>query len=348
MKKFSRCVLIWIIVTALSAVGGYLYENNTITPMYTSTTQLYVVPGEENEASVRASNGGLNNDFMIVFTSEVVISAAQKEAGTTENIAEYLSVSSPANSNIVEITCTNPDRVTAKKYVDAVAATAIKTTSIIPVRSIQILTKGTSGNQPVQPGLYQNTFYIAAAGSAACLVIELLVVLAMGAFITKDYSDDEMEYERRFGKYAALPEREKFKPSVETSVQSGSEQVRKAAEKQSQVTDLKDALEDFDEDYEEQFEQEIFHEAEQTAYVEAMNNVAASMETMTEELEEDQPDDITVSETIEKNGDGEIEAQVIHEEKVSEIVFEDREPAEQSTETKHLKSSAEVLGVIKK
>ena len=53
MKKFSRCVLILIIVAILSGAAGYVYENKKIIPMYESTTQLYVVPGEENEASIR-------------------------------------------------------------------------------------------------------------------------------------------------------------------------------------------------------------------------------------------------------------------------------------------------------
>ena len=102
MKRFSRCVLILILVAILSGVSGYMYENK-IYPMYESTTQLYVVPGEENEASIRANNGGLKEDFTIIFKSSVVISAAQRVAGTSEDIAQYLTVSSPANSNIVDI-----------------------------------------------------------------------------------------------------------------------------------------------------------------------------------------------------------------------------------------------------
>ena len=51
MKKFSRCVLILILVAIISGVAGYMYENKKILPMYESTTQLYVVPGEENAAS---------------------------------------------------------------------------------------------------------------------------------------------------------------------------------------------------------------------------------------------------------------------------------------------------------
>ena len=92
MKKFARCVLILIFVIIVSGACGYFYEDKTLTTMYTSTTQLYVVPGEENEATVRAVNGGLKDDFIIVFKSNVVIQEAQRIAGTSEDIASYLTV----------------------------------------------------------------------------------------------------------------------------------------------------------------------------------------------------------------------------------------------------------------
>lgn len=201
MKKFSRCVLILIIVAILSGAAGYVYENKKIIPMYESTTQLYVVPGEENEASIRANNGGLKDDFTIIFKSSVVISAAQRIAGTSEDIAQYLTVSSPANSNIVQIKCVNPDQNTAKKYVDAVASTAIKTTSIIPVKSIQILSEGTSSGVSFKPDLYKNTGIIAGTACAVCMFIEIIVCLIMSAFNSKeDDFNHEYEYERRFGR----------------------------------------------------------------------------------------------------------------------------------------------------
>ena len=201
MKKFSRCVLILIIVAILSGAAGYVYENKKIIPMYESTTQLYVVPGEENEASIRANNGGLKDDFTIIFKSSVVISAAQRIAGASEDIAQYLTVSSPANSNIVEIKCVNPDQNTAKKYVDAVASTAIKTTSIIPVKSIQILSEGTSSGVSFKPDLYKNTGIIAGTACAVCMFIEIIVCLIMSAFKSKeDDFNHEYEYERRFGR----------------------------------------------------------------------------------------------------------------------------------------------------
>lgn len=199
MKKFSRCALILIIVTLLGAIGGYIYESSTTTPMYTSTAKIIVTPGEKNEATVRATDGGLVKDFEIVFKSNVVISAAQKTAGTSEDIAQYLTVKTVPNSNIIELTITNPDQNTAKTYVDAIAKNAMKTTSIVAVESIQVLEYGSESNVAIKPDINRKAAIIAGIVAAICLAIELIVIFVMNAFKDDDNSDDEMDYERRFG-----------------------------------------------------------------------------------------------------------------------------------------------------
>lgn len=199
MKKFSRCALILIIVTLLGAIGGYIYESSTTTPMYTSTAKIIVTPGEKNEATVRATDGGLVKDFEIVFKSNVVISAAQKTAGTSEDIAKYLTVKTVPNSNIIELTITNPDQNTAKTYVDAIAKNAMKTTSIVAVESIQVLEYGSESNVAIKPDINRKAAIIAGIVAAICLAIELIVIFVMNAFKDDDNSDDEMDYERRFG-----------------------------------------------------------------------------------------------------------------------------------------------------
>lgn len=199
MKKFSRCALILIIVTILGAIGGYIFESTTTTPMYTSTAKIIVTPGEANEATVRATDGGLVKDFEIVFKSNVVIEAARKTAGTSEDIAQYLTVKTVPNSNIIELTITNPDQTTAKTYVDAIAKNAVKTTNIVAVQSIQVLQYGDESNIVVKPYLYRNTAIIAGVVAAICLIIELIVIFVMNAFKDDDDSDDEMEYERKYG-----------------------------------------------------------------------------------------------------------------------------------------------------
>lgn len=216
MKKFSRCALIFILVTVIGAVGGYFYADKTITPVYSSETVLYVVVDESSEASLRSKDGGLNDDFEMLIKGSAIISEAQRSAGTSESIDKYLQVITPANSNIIKIICNNPDAQTAKTYVDAVAkATVNSVGDTIPVKSVKIMSAGTVSSKSYKPELYIYTAAIAGLAAAACLVIEILVLLCMSAFKRKvDNSDDESEYERRYGNIVYLPAGENFSKST--------------------------------------------------------------------------------------------------------------------------------------
>ena len=267
MKKFARCILILILVAILSGVGGYIYENNTMTPMYESVAKLYVVPGSQNEASIRAKNGGLNHDFMIIFSSKVVIESAQRLAGTSEDISEYLTVSSPADSNIVELKVVNPDQNTAKAYVDAVAKTAVKTTTIIPVESMQILSEGTSDGVATKPDLYYYTALIMGAACAVCIFIEIVVCLILCAFKKKeDHSDDEFEYEARFGRYA-YPRREYIETEADSTKRIVNDNKRKASSD--------DILAAFDDDDDDEYDDSFLYQSSDNSNA----NVAESEKT---------------------------------------------------------------------
>ncbi len=200
MRKFARGILVLLLVTILGGVGSYLYEYNTIKDMYKSVAQLYVVPGEANEATLRAENGGLKDDFSIVLNSDVVLSAAENLAGTTENLEKYLTVNSVANSNIIELVIVNPDQNTAKTYVDAIAATAVKTTTIIPVESIQILSEGTSTGDSFKPDLMLKTVRLTALVALVTFALEMLVLFFYLAFRKRPEIEDEYyDYEREYG-----------------------------------------------------------------------------------------------------------------------------------------------------
>ncbi|WP_287386997.1 hypothetical protein [Lachnospira sp.] len=200
MRKFARGILVLLLVTILGGVGSYLYEYNTIKDMYRSVAQLYVVPGEANEATLRAENGGLKDDFSIVLNSDVVLSAAKNLAGTSENLEKYLTVNSVANSNIIELVIVNPDQNTAKTYVDAIAATAVKTTTIIPVESIQILSEGTSTGDSFKPNLMLKTIRLTALVALVTFALEMLVLFFYLAFRKRPEIEDEYyDYEREYG-----------------------------------------------------------------------------------------------------------------------------------------------------
>jgi len=211
MRKFARGILVLLLVTILGGVGSYLYEYNTIKDMYKSVAQLYVVPGEANEATLRAENGGLKDDFSIVLNSDVVLSAAENLAGTTENLEKYLTVNSVANSNIIELVIVNPDQNTAKTYVDAIAATAVKTTTIIPVESIQILSEGTSTGDSFKPDLMLKTVRLTALVALVTFALEMLVLFFYLAFRKRPEIEDEYyDYEREYGTQSKKSSNKRF------------------------------------------------------------------------------------------------------------------------------------------
>lgn len=376
MKKFSRCALILIIVTLLGAIGGYIYESSTTTPMYTSTAKIIVTPGEKNEATVRATDGGLVKDFEIVFKSNVVISAAQKTAGTSEDIAKYLTVKTVPNSNIIELTITNPDQNTAKTYVDAIAKNAMKTTSIVAVESIQVLEYGTESNVAIKPDINKRAAIIAGIIAAICLCIELIVIFVMNAFKDDDDSDDEMDYERRFGNMIPAnymltydknayhnsgdedddeDEDDKFNKAIGVDIYK--EELAKLGEDKDSKKKKKNKKKKLNEVKEESqteaddIDEEILEEPEQDNVV-AFNNNQESLSNSLEDYDDDdyydEDDDIdegdidedeysAASRTIASIADSEVAAA--------------KEPVEEKpakSEKNAMKSSSEVLGIIRK
>ena len=256
MKKFARFILIWILVSIMSGVIGYMWLINEISPVYSSTAQMYVVPGETEEASLRSSDGGLKDDFAVVFKSNLVISDAQRAAGTTEALDSYITVNTPGNSNVIQIICTNPDQATAKQYVDAVAKSALKTTTIIPVEKISILSEGTSSGVSYMPHLYRYTAYLIIASSFICLFLELIIALCISAFSRKRVEDDdEAEYNRYYGNVV------KYNENLKKSL-SGRE-IKKARKESAATLDDDLLLDDSDDsDDSDDLEDDIFNDIE--------------------------------------------------------------------------------------
>lgn len=188
MKKVARAVLIVIIACILGGVLGCVYTMVAERPVYTSTAKLYVDTGD-SESKLRANDGGLVDDFAIIFASPVVIQDVQKTLGTQEDISKYISVNTPPNSNVIELICTYPDQNTAKSYVDAVAMTAIKTTSIVKVGSIQILSEGDSTGQSVRPNLRINAIRFSIVAAVLTAIIVVVVSLLKAAFKPEEDAD---------------------------------------------------------------------------------------------------------------------------------------------------------------
>ena len=338
MRKFARGILVLLLVTILGGVGSYLYEYNTIKDMYKSVAQLYVVPGEANEATLRAENGGLKDDFSIVLNSDVVLSAAKNLAGTSENLKKYLTVNSVANSNIIELVIVNPDQNTAKTYVDAIAATAVKTTTIIPVESIQILSEGTSTGDSFKPDLMLKTVRLTALVALVTFALEMLVLFFYLAFRKRSEIEDEYyDYEREYGAKSKKSSNKRFEndyiaPNVSNDAIVEFDEYISKSNKEKEAVETEAKAEEAVVETEAKAEEAV---AETEAKVE---EAVAETEAKVEE---------TVAETEAKVDEAVVEAEIKTEEAKTEEV-ETAEKAEESvvetakTETKEEPKLAEV------
>ena len=338
MRKFARGILVLLLVTILGGVGSYLYEYNTIKDMYKSVAQLYVVPGEANEATLRAENGGLKDDFSIVLNSDVVLSAAKNLAGTSENLKKYLTVNSVANSNIIELVIVNPDQNTAKTYVDAIAATAVKTTTIIPVESIQILSEGTSTGDSFKPDLMLKTVRLTALVALVTFVLEMLVLFFYLAFRKRPEIEDEYyDYEREYGAKSKKSSNKRFEndyiaPNVSNDAIVEFDEYISKSNKEKEAVETEAKVEEAVAETESKAEETVA-ETESKA-----EEAVAETEAKVEE---------TVAETESKVDEAVVEAEIKTEEAKTEEV-ETAEKAEESvvetakTETKEEPKLAEV------
>ncbi|MDD6789333.1 MAG: hypothetical protein PUE04_04435 [Lachnospira sp.] len=190
MRKFARRVLIILLCAILGGGIGAVFTLVREPALYTSEAQLYVVPGD-SESMLRASDGGLKQDFAIVFKSPVVMDTVKSSIGTTEDITDNLEVETPANSNIIVLKYSAATAETAKNTVDVIASTAVRTTTIVPVSSISILQQGTMPEKAHHLHLKTNSTRGAWIGAAVSFAACILAALFSNAFRPKREEEEQ-------------------------------------------------------------------------------------------------------------------------------------------------------------
>ncbi|WP_027431015.1 YveK family protein [Lachnospira multipara] len=344
MRKFARGILVLLLVTILGGVGSYLYEYNTIKDMYKSVAQLYVVPGEANEATLRAENGGLKDDFSIVLNSDVVLSAAKNLAGTSENLKKYLTVNSVANSNIIELVIVNPDQNTAKTYVDAIAATAVKTTTIIPVESIQILSEGTSTGDSFKPDLMLKTVRLTALVALVTFALEMLVLFFYLAFRKRPEIEDEYyDYEREYGAKSKKRSNKRFEndyiaPNVSNDAIVEFDEYISKSNKEKEAVETEAKAEETVAETEAKVEETV---AETEASV---DEAVAEAEIKTEEAKTEEVETAEKAEKVEESVVETAKTETKEEPKLAEVAANEDEVAE----SKEVETKAEEKVEVKK
>ena len=198
-----------VIVTLLFSALAYLGTKFLITPMYTSTTKLYVLAKQSDDSAVTynelVTGTYLTQDYKELVTSrpvmEKVISNLNLDM-TTSQLKSHISIETPEDTRILAISVEYPEAEMAKKIVDEVrVAAGIQIKEIMAVESVNTVEDGNLPTEPSSPSMLKNMIIGGFLGA----------VLMVGIILLKYYLDDTIKTPEDVEKYlditvlAAIP-----------------------------------------------------------------------------------------------------------------------------------------------
>ncbi len=175
----SYLILLSAILFASAAAYISLYR---MTPMYTSTTSVYIINREtESILTLNDLQSGtqLTKDYQIIVKSRPVMEQVILDLGLTisyEELADLISVDIPVDTRILEITASYPEAGMARDIADAAARVSIeKMVGVMGMEEVNVVEPGNLPELPSSPDVYKNTILGAILGIA---IASFLVILA--------------------------------------------------------------------------------------------------------------------------------------------------------------------------
>ena len=185
LKEICIAILdrIWIVISvgiACALLAGIITKV-FITPMYTSTTKLYVINKQNSENSVTYTDlqtgNLLTNDYIIQVKGTKVLSQVISELNLTDTedeLASRITVSNPENSRFIVISVSDKDPVVAQQIASCVAK--VSSEVVKEVMDLEKVNVAEEANLPLEkssPNLKKNVLL----GGAAGVFVSLLLIV---------------------------------------------------------------------------------------------------------------------------------------------------------------------------
>ncbi len=193
---------LWIVLLSgiICASMAGLISSFLLTPNYTSRTQLYILSKSTSITSLADIQLGtqLTQDYMVLVKSRPVVNKVIENLGLDmeyEDMLDYISISNPTNTRILEIQVEYPDAYLAKEIVDDFAkVSASQIAKIMDVAEPTIVEEGYMQPDPSSPNTPRNIVIGGLIG----------VFLAAGVAIVLYLLDDTIKDADDIEKYLGL------------------------------------------------------------------------------------------------------------------------------------------------
>lgn len=148
-------LFIILLVGALAATAITLIGLFGVTPIYTSTTRLYVINRQDDTKTTYSdlqTGAQLTQDFMIILKSRPILEKVIYQSGEELSLTEFsamIAVSNPEGTRVLEVSVTDYDPQRAKNLADAIAIVASK--ELVHTMVVEKINIVEYGNLPIKP-----------------------------------------------------------------------------------------------------------------------------------------------------------------------------------------------------
>ena len=179
----------------------FLWQKVFITPQYESETKLYVLNRANDSATTLSDvqlSTQLTKDYKILVTSAPVMNEVIKELKLdmkASQLASSISVDTPSDTRVLQITVVSDDPYQAKKIADCVAkVSSQKICDIMKIEQVNVIEEGSLSEIPAFAVVQKWTIIGALAG----------IVLSAAVIVIKSMLDDTVKTTEDVEKYFDL------------------------------------------------------------------------------------------------------------------------------------------------
>ena len=183
-------ILVIIATGIIVGLAGFLVSKFLITPKYESETKLYVLNRANDSATTLSDvqlSTQLTKDYQILVTSAPVMNQVIKELGLNmkaSELASTISVDTPSDTRVLQITVTSDDPKRAKDIADKVAqVSSKKICDIMKIEQVNVIEEGSMSEEPAVDTVQKWTLIGLALG----------IVLSCAVIIIRSMLDDTVK-----------------------------------------------------------------------------------------------------------------------------------------------------------
>ena len=194
-------IMVIIATGIIVGLGAFLVAKFFITPQYESETKLYVLNRANDSATTLSDvqlSTQLTKDYKILVTSAPVMNEVIKELKLdmkASQLASSISVDTPSDTRVLQITVVSDDPYQAKKIADCVAkVSSQKICDIMKIEQVNVIEEGSLSETPAFAVVQKWTIIGALAG----------IVLSAAVIVIKSMLDDTVKTTEDVEKYFDL------------------------------------------------------------------------------------------------------------------------------------------------